>query len=392
MPVSLALVAAALVVGIDTYIVAAGIPAISDDLHEPVEAVGLVASAYALPTALFAPIFGPFSDRRGRRVALLLGLAIFVVAAAGCVVAPSLPLLILARAVNGLGAAIVLPAAFAYAADEPEPSRRARMIGVVSSAFPLATLVGLPIGAVITGTVGWRGTFAFVVLGAAAAAALVARLPRDRGRSGVGAGYLASYRAVLTDPSALAVLAVTLVWFTGSMGLFPYMGEFFHVSFGIPASQAGLAYLVIGLVGVAASRLSGRLISTIGAKRAVLIAISAFAIGTFLLPLTVVALPLALVAFAVWAFGTWFGVPASQVIIASLSDRLRATVLAFNGSAVSLGGVIGPAVTGQVLAGAGFAAAARWTSLLAVAALVLALVVLPRERAAAATAPIIEHA
>jgi predicted MFS family arabinose efflux permease len=60
-------------VGVDAYIVAAVLPAISDDLHEPIARVGLLASSYALPMALLAPVFGPLSDRRGRRYALRLG-------------------------------------------------------------------------------------------------------------------------------------------------------------------------------------------------------------------------------------------------------------------------------------------------------------------------------
>jgi len=108
--VTLALTIAVFAVGVDSYIVAAVLPAIADDLHESIAAVGLLASAYNLPTAIFSPIFGPFSDRRGRRTAMLIGLAIFAVAAGGCVVAPTLPLLLLARVINGLGAAIILPA------------------------------------------------------------------------------------------------------------------------------------------------------------------------------------------------------------------------------------------------------------------------------------------
>src|SRR5215216_6783438 len=116
MSVTLALTIAVFAVGVDTYIVAAVLPAIADDMHESIAAVGLLVSAYNLPTAIFAPIFGPFSDRRGRRAAMLVGLTVFAVAAGACIVAPSLPLLILARAINGLGSAIILPATFAYAA------------------------------------------------------------------------------------------------------------------------------------------------------------------------------------------------------------------------------------------------------------------------------------
>ncbi len=92
-----ALVVAVFAVGVDVYIVVGILPEVSRDLHEPVAAVGLLASAYALPTALLAPVFGPLSDRRGRRTALLVGLGIFVASAAACVVAPNLAVLLVVR-------------------------------------------------------------------------------------------------------------------------------------------------------------------------------------------------------------------------------------------------------------------------------------------------------
>jgi predicted MFS family arabinose efflux permease len=378
-PVTLALTIAVFAVGVDSYIVAAVLPAIADDLHEPIAAVGLLASAYNLPTAIFAPIFGPFSDRSGRRAAMLAGLAIFAVAAAACIVAPTLPLLILARGVNGLGAAVILPATYAYAGDLPSPAERNRAMGIAVSAFPLSNLIGLPIGALIAGIGGWKAAFGFVLVVAIVAGLLIRRLPEERPTPvGGPTRYFDAYRAVLRDRRALGVLAVTFFWFAGSMGLFIYLGEFFHESFGLSTTQAGLAYLVVGIVGVAASRLSARFLEAVGARRTVLLGIAAFVVGAFVLPWTVVALPVALVTLAVWAFGTWFGQPGQQVIVASLNPRLRGTMLAFNASALNLGGVFGPIATGQVLAAAGFGAAARWAAFIGLVAFGAAYALLPR--------------
>src|SRR5262245_25054079 len=205
-PVPLALTIATFAVGVDNYIVAAVLPAIADDLHEPIALVGLLASAYALPTAIFAPVFGPLSDRRGRRTGMLIGLSIFTVAAAACVVAPSLPFLLVARVINGLGASIASPATLAYAGDMPSPRERARTLGIVLSAFPFSTLIGLPIGALVTGLFGWRAAFIFVLLAAIAAVIGISRLPADRPTVEGRPGYLSSYRTVLRDRHALGVL------------------------------------------------------------------------------------------------------------------------------------------------------------------------------------------
>ena len=378
-----ALVIAVFAVGVDVYIVVGILPEISRDLNEPVAVVGLLASAYALPTALLAPVFGPLSDRRGRRTALSVGLVVFIASAAACVVAPSLVILLIARGVNGLGAAIMLPAAFAYAGDLPIQRERERAMGSLSSAFPMATLLGLPLGALVAAFMGWRGAFLFITLVGIAAFVLVRMLcPADRPRAGAPLGYLASYRAVLGDRSALKLLSVTMVWFIGPLGLFVYLAEFIHVTHDVPTTQAGLALIMIGLVGVIASRVSGRVMSTLGPRRVVLIAISVFGSAALLMPLTASALPLSLAVLALWASGTWFGVPAINAIVAAHSEQLRGTMLAFNSSSMNLAGVFGPMIIGTIVATLGFAAAYWSAALLAATAFTLAYLVLPRKAVA----------
>ncbi len=374
---------AVFVVGVDTYIVAAVLPAIADDLGESISNVGLVASAYALPVAILSPVFGPLSDRRGRRFALLLGLAIFTAAAAVCAVAPTLQVLLVARAINGIGAAILLPATFAAAGDLPDEAARGRALALLSSAFPLSNLLGLPIGALATTLGGWRVPFALIVVLAIVAMAGVGLSSRISTARTSNRGYAATFGRVLRDRHALAVMAVSLVWFTGAIGMFIYVGEFFHETYDIPSSQAGLAYVVIGVVGIAAARSSGLVLERIGARRTVLIGISFFGASVLLLPLTAVALPVSLFFVATWAFGTWFGVPGMQTIVAGLSSTARGTMLAFNGSALNLGGVIGPAVSGRIIETAGFIQAGAWSAFLAACAIVIAWRVLPRHTPAA---------
>jgi predicted MFS family arabinose efflux permease len=380
MPVILPLAIAVFAVGVDAYIVAAVLPAIADDLRESIGSVGLIASAYALPTALLSPVFGPLSDRRGRRFALLLGLGIFAGAAAACVVAPTLPLLIAARAVNGLGAAIMLPAAFAAAGDLPTNELRGRAIALLATAFPLSNLFGLPIGALVATVGGWRATFVFIVVVAVVGFTLITRMPANRPLK-PPASYASGFRTVLGDRRALPIFAVTMIWFGAAFGLFIFVGEFVHRSFGIPAEQAGLAYVVVGFTGVAATRVSGRFLATLGARRTVLIGISLFAVAALVLPLTAVALPLTVVVLGAWSFGTWFGLPGQQTIVAGLSDSARGTMLAFNGSAQNLGFVVGPLVGGRILEAGGFGWAGAWAATGGIVALVLAWRVLPRDEA-----------
>jgi predicted MFS family arabinose efflux permease len=125
--------------------------------------------------------------------------------------------------------------------------------------------------------------------------------------------------------------------------------------------------------------------AVLGPRNAVLWAIAAFGTAGLLMPLTTSSLVLSVLVLGLWASGTWFGVPAIQAIVASHSDRLRGTMLAFNSSAFNLAGVVGPIVIGAVVSGAGFGAAFMTGSLLAAATFALAWIVLPRR---AATEPL----
>jgi predicted MFS family arabinose efflux permease len=243
--------------------------------------------------------------------------------------------------------------------------------------FPLASLLGLPIGALLAGTISWRATFAAVAVLAVVAAYLIWRLPADRAKGDAAIGYTEGLRFAIGTREVLAVLVVTFVWFLGPFGMFTFVGEFFQSSFGLSTSEVSVVFIVLGVVGVLSARTSGRVIARIGARKVVLLAIACFGTAVLVLP-SVPNLILALAVFAVWIFGTWFGLPAQQSIAAGISDRARGTVMAFNSSALNLAAVISPIIGGLVFAEGGFRLLGTWTAVVAVAAFVVAYALLPR--------------
>ncbi len=373
--------------GIDMYVVAALIPTIADDLSQQVAALGLLVSAYALPNALLAPVFGPLSDRYGRRLVMLAGMSFFALTVAGTAVAPTLLVLVALRVLNGLGAAIVMPSVFAYAGDLPTAAERARAMGNLAMGYPLAALLGLPLGALLAGAISWRATFLAVAILAALAAILLWRLPADRPKGAAATGYAEGMRLALGNRSVLAVLVVTFVWFMGPTGMFTFVGEFFQSSYGLTTSQIGIVFIVLGVVGVISARTSGRFTTRLGARRVVLLGIACFGTAVFILPSTPPYLLLSLVVFSVWVFGTWFGLPAQQSIAAGIDPRARGTIMAFNSSAFNLAAVISPILAGAVIATGDFRLLGTWTAGLAVLAFVAAWALLPRAVPAPAAAP-----
>jgi EmrB/QacA subfamily drug resistance transporter len=145
---------------LDTNVVAVSLPSIARSFHASFADVEWVVSAYMVAFASCLLPAGGLADRFGRKRMLLLGLAVFFLASLGCGLAPSATLLNLARAVKGVGAAMLLTAALAVIANTfHEGPERVRAWAVWGTCMGLATTVAPLVGGVITQWLGWRWIF-----------------------------------------------------------------------------------------------------------------------------------------------------------------------------------------------------------------------------------------
>lgn len=147
--------------------VSVAIPNLIDDLDAPLAWVGWVVTVYTVMQAVSMPIAGKLSDELGRRVVFLGGVALFGAASLVCAIAPNVWLLILGRAVQGLAGGSLLPSAYGIVGDA-FPGSRAQALGLISSIFPIGSILGPNFGGLIVDSVGWRWTFALNVPLAAA--------------------------------------------------------------------------------------------------------------------------------------------------------------------------------------------------------------------------------
>ena len=169
---------------LDSTIVNVALPALQADLHAEVSGLQWVVDSYLLVLAAGLLSAGALADRWGARRVFQGGLAVFLLASAGCGLAPDLGVLIAARVVQGLGAALAVPASLALLrAAYAEQRARARAVGVWGGIAGLAAAAGPILGGVLVSTVGWRWVFFVNVPIALAAMALTARfVPAPPGR------------------------------------------------------------------------------------------------------------------------------------------------------------------------------------------------------------------
>jgi EmrB/QacA subfamily drug resistance transporter len=145
---------------IDANAVNLALPAIRDDLGGGISGAQWTIDAYNITFAAMLLSSGSLGDRFGRRRLLRIGLTVFVIASVGCAAAPSLPLLLAARAVQGVGAALMLPQGLAItAAAFPDPVDRGRATAAWAMAAAMSVGIGPILGGVLTDSIGWRYIF-----------------------------------------------------------------------------------------------------------------------------------------------------------------------------------------------------------------------------------------
>jgi EmrB/QacA subfamily drug resistance transporter len=157
-PVLIALMLATALVAIDGTIIATAVPSIVRDVGGFTSFPWLF-SSYLLAQAVTVPLYGRFADVVGRRPILLLGIGLFLLGSVLCGAAASMPVLIAARAVQGLGAGAVQPITITIVGDLYTLEERARVQGYLASVWGASSVVGPTLGGLFSQYLSWRWIF-----------------------------------------------------------------------------------------------------------------------------------------------------------------------------------------------------------------------------------------
>src|SRR5262245_51365707 len=145
---------------IDTTIVNVALPSIREEIHFSVQSLQWIASGYLLTYGGFLLLGGRAADLLGRRRLFLAGTLLFGLSSLACGLASSEAVLIAARLAQGLGAAMMTPAALSILTTSfPEGKDRTKAIGLWSATIPLAAVIGVLASGLLTQGPGWRWVF-----------------------------------------------------------------------------------------------------------------------------------------------------------------------------------------------------------------------------------------
>lgn len=325
--------------------------------------VGGLASSYAMAQLALAPLWGRFADAYGRRPAVLIGLAGFVLSQLLLGLGQGLPMLYVARLVGGSSSACLLPAASAYVADSSTPNDRSRAMGHMNASLSLGVVVGPALGSLLARRdLHFRSEWGHLVLdgfsipflAAAALGVLTLGLahrwvaePRRSGgtaeaeTSGPAEGSLVR----LLFPLLAIVFAsqFVLALFESTFALFA------DERLGIGLQEIGLAFVACGLVmAVVQGGMTGWFARRVE-ERALVVAGLVVAGGGIVWLGSLSGLGQTLVTVSVFAFGLGLTAPSLLALVSARAGGREGAALGIQNSAASLGQVIGPVIGGWLV-------------------------------------------
>ncbi len=391
---------------IDGSVVTIALPVIQTELGASFQALQWVVNAYTLMLGALILVGGALGDRLGRKRIFVAGIVIFAAASLACALATNVGLLIAARVIQGIGAALLVPQSLAIISASFPRDVRGRAIGVWAAASAITTSLGPPIGGFLIDTWSWRVAFLInLPLSVAALILTFTHVPESHDAKATGhidwpgsalaVAALGAFTFGLTllsgrmeadDQRATMALAVAAVGFVAFVfaernaaapilparlfrarpfvvanvvTLFLYgalSGVLFLLPFdliarrGMSASAVGLTLLPFGLIIGLLSRLSGTVADRFGAKELLVggSAVAAIAIGAVALALPSywlgVFAPVTVMALGMAAVVT----PLTTVVMNSASDDQSGTASGINNAASRIAGLIAVAGLGAL--------------------------------------------
>jgi MFS transporter, DHA1 family, inner membrane transport protein len=331
--------------GTDSFVVAGVLPEIARSFDVGIGAAGQMTTVYAVTFALLSPTVAALASHLPRKLLLLTGLGIFVIANLATAVAPTFAMALVTRAIAGLGAAMFSPTATGSAASIVSAERRGFALSVVATGLTVSTAFGAPVGTLIGGLGDWHWTMVFVAALAAVSGigvlVFLTHIPMPPPIS------LGKRLAPLADARIGLTLATTFLFLSAAFTIYTYFAVVFDRAIaGNPTVLAGLL-VVWGVAGTASNLLAGRLIDRIGSRR-VLVTMLTFLMADFvLLPWTGASLWSAIPAVFLWGACGWGSSVPQQHRIVGIAPHIAPIVLGLNNTAVFLGmtaaGIIGAA-------------------------------------------------
>jgi predicted MFS family arabinose efflux permease len=323
---------------------------LAKEFRTSVAMTGQLISAMAFTWAMTALIAGPLSDIYGRRLIILMGLALMVIGTMSSALAWNFVSLLVFRFLTGIGAAMIPPNCYATVADIFPPERRGKALGWIMSALGLGTAFGIPAVALLTDIGGWRLPFYLIgVLLILLWGIFWVWFPGSQPRPGKRATFFSHFRELGSKEKFWYALTANGLQVMAFIGLFGYLAVYLIQVYRLSTGDTALPLTLAGIGVIAGAIIGGRV--AVHRQRLVLLSIC-FMVGGLVAPL-VFTIHISLwitvtlsFCFAVLLTMSW---PVMALLLTEMGGRSRATAAGLFATSNQLGMVLGTSIGGLML-------------------------------------------
>jgi MFS transporter, DHA1 family, multidrug resistance protein len=267
------------------------LPDIAQVLHAPTARVQLTVSSYLIGFAVGQVIYGPLSDRRGRRPVLLAALALYVTSTLVCAGAQRVDPLIAARFLQGIGGSGSIVLARAIVRDCYSGVAAARELSLMGSISAFAPIVAPMIGGVLQTAFGWRASFIAMSAAAVAAIVVAARLLPEtlrRRDKAVSLWFLLrGYGSILRHRGFLIYLGIVTISYAGLFAWISGASVVLQSVYGLSPTVFGVTFALGAGGWMAGATIAARLVMRLGLERIIALGVVVLAAGSLALVVVV---------------------------------------------------------------------------------------------------------
>ncbi|MCM3600905.1 MFS transporter [Robertmurraya korlensis] len=316
---------------------------LSDSFHKSMTQVASLASSYSICYAVGCLLYGPFSDRYGRKVFLVGSLSLLTVLTFAIGFVDNFYILLILRGLQGLISAAFAPISLVYAGEMFPPEKRLTAVGFVSSGLLMAGVVGQVYSGLVNELWGWQAIFFQLgILYFLTLVLIIVFLPKDE-MTRPHVHMLDAFKKMTLlgkQPQLLLAFCITFSLLFSLVGMYTILGSYLSNQFGLTEKEI-LFVRAVGIIGMLLSLFAGRLAQRLGTTMILKIGLALAAAGLFGIGASP-SLPLIIFFSIIFVLGIATANPIVISVVSQLAGHARGSAVSFNAFILFVGASTGP--------------------------------------------------